>query len=207
MRWWRVGVAIVLLALAAFAAMLAADLRSWRDAVRTGDARFAQAPASARWTADTILPGDPARRILDLSDQLALRRTVRSFREVVALGNGIDNGFSESRLRGDVESTLSGLAQGPDRRWDSLAQMLVGILAFADSKQRGPAAAAPVERSVAAFQSAVRLDPANADAKFDLEWLLRKLAANGTRKGSNGTSGGPGKGHRGAGGGVPGRGY
>jgi hypothetical protein len=207
MRWWRVVVGVVLLALAAFAAMLAADLRSWHDAVRTGDTRFAQSPASARWTADTVLPGDPAKRILDLSDQLAFRRAVRSFREVVALGNGIDNGFSESRLRGDVEATLSELAQGPDRRRDSLAQTLVGILAFADSKQRGPAAAAPVERSVAAFESAVRLDPTNEDAKFDLEWLLRKLVANGSRKGSNGTSGGPGKGHRGAGGGVPGRGY
>jgi hypothetical protein len=64
-----------------------------------------------------------------------------------------------------------------------------------------------VERSVADFQSAVQLDPANDDAKYNLELLLRELLARGVRPGSNGSSTGPAKGHKGAGGGQPGRGY
>jgi hypothetical protein len=154
-----------------------------------------------------VLPFDPALRILDLSGQLAFRRAVQSFVHVQAVGNGIDNGYSESRARGALEAELARLAQGPDRRRDSQAENLIGILAFADSRQRGPNAPAPVERSVAAFQAAVRLDPTNEDAKFNLEWLLRKLAAKGSRVGSKSASGGPARGHKGAGGGVPGRGY
>ena len=126
---------------------------------------------------------------------------------VAAAGNGIDNGYSESRARGTLEETLAHLAQGPDGRQDSAAENLLGILAFKDSQQRGPSAPAPVDVSVADFQAAVELDPSNQDAKFNLELLLRELLAHGVRPGSNGSSSGPAKGHQGAGGGLPGRGY
>jgi len=89
----------------------------------------------------------------------------------------------------------------------SEADNLLGILAFADSTQTGPAAPAPVDQSVADFQAAVRLEPGNVDAKFNLELLLHQLLARGIRPGSNSSAGGPAKGHRGAGGGLPGRGY
>lgn len=207
MRWARLTLAVVLLAAAAFAALLAADLLGWHDALRAGDSEFVRQPASARWSASSVLPFDPALRILDLHAQLAFRRAARSFVSVEAAGNGIDNGYSESQTRGALEGVLANLAQGPDRRLDSAAENLLGILAFKDSQQRGPSAPAPVDVSVADFESAVQLDPANQDAKFNLELLLRELLARGVRPGSNGSSSGPAKGHQGAGGGLPGRGY
>jgi len=207
MRPARLGVAFVLIAAGVLCALLAADVRSSASGLRAGDARFAQAPRAARWSPPTILPSDPARHILDLSDQLAFRRAVRGFVGAASLGNGFDNGYSESRTRAAVETTLAGAAQSSDTRRASQAENLLGILAFVDSRQRGPSAPAPIDRSVAAFQAAVRLDPTNEAAKYNLEWLLRQLAAKGTRRGSNSSNSGPVKGHRGAGGGLPGRGY
>ena len=71
---------------------------------------------------------------------------------------------------------------------------MLGILAFLDSEQHGPTAPAPVDRSVAGFRSAAQLDPSNADAKFNLEWLLRALVAQGSRKGASSGSGRPSEG-------------
>jgi hypothetical protein len=207
MRPARLGVGLVLLACGVVCALLAADVRSWASGIRAGDTLFSQAPRTAQWSPPTILPFDPARRVLGLSDQLAYRRAVRSFVGAAGLGNGFDNGYSESRTRAAVETTLARVAQSPDPQRASQAENLLGILAFADSRQRGPSAPAPIDRSLAAFQAAVRLDASNEAAKYNLEWLLRQLVAKGTRRGSNASSGGPAKGHRGAGGGLPGRGY
>ena len=160
------------------------DLRSWQDGVRNGDAQYLQNPASAAWTAPTFLPFHLARGIIGISDQIAFRRAAQTFVAVHALGNGYDNGFSESRARADLEIILTTIARGHNRARDSAADNLLGILAFSDSQTRGAAKPAPVERAVADFQSAVQLDPENTDAKFNLEWLHRQLVAHGTRTGS-----------------------
>lgn len=207
MRGGRVAAVVVLLIATVVAALLAADLRSWQHTVSSGDARFAQDPAAASWSASTVLPFDPALRILGLSGQLAFRRAAQSFVPVSQAGNGVDNGYTESQTRGALESVLTKLAQGPDRRLDSDADNLLGILSFLDTKQRGVNAPAPVDQSVADFQTAVQLDPGNEDAKFNLELLLRDLLAHGVRPGGNGSSAGPAKGHKGAGSGQPGKGY
>jgi hypothetical protein len=207
MRWRRLVLAAVLLVLAVFAVLLASDLRSWRGAVAAGDTRFAQQPVTARWAASTVLPGDPAERILGLGNQLAFRRAMKSFLKVVAAGNGLDNGYSETAARGDLEGQLTSIARTSYRREAAEADNLLGILAFEDSQQTGPAAAAPVERSESDFAAAVQADPTYEDAKFNLELLLRELLAKGVRPGANNSNGGPAKGHQGAAGGVPGRGY
>jgi hypothetical protein len=205
----RVRIALALAALVAsvFAALLASDLRSWQDGVRSGDARFLDQPAAASWQASTLLPFNLARGILGVSDQIAFRKAARSFVAVHALGNGFDNGYSESRARADLEIALAGLAGGPDRARDSLADNLLGILAFSDSQSNGTSQPAPVDRAVADFQSAVQLDPGNADAKFNLEWLLRQLVAHGVRSGNSASEASASKGHKGTGGGLPGKGY
>lgn len=203
----RLAAAMVLVVAAVAAALLAVDLRSWRTAVARGDARFAQSPASASWNAGTAFPFDPARGILGLQSQLELRSAAQRFLHLRAVGNGVDNGYSESQQRGALEEVLTRLAAGPDRARDSDASLMLAILAFADTRRRDAAAPAPVEQAVGDFQDAVTQDPANADAKYDLELLLRYLVATGTRTGSNGSSAGPAKGHKGAGAGQPGTGY
>jgi len=205
-RRGRIVVAGALLVLAVLAALLAVDLLRWDAAVRSGDRRFVRDAAGARWRASTILPGDPAKHVLGLGDGLAFREAAQEFEAVLAVGRGYDNGLSEGQTRGELELTLAELARSSDRRLASRADNLLGILAFADSQRSGVTAPAPVDRSLADFQAAVRLDPSDDDAKFNLELLLRQLVATGLRRGENGTPG-PARGHRGAGGGLPGRGY
>jgi hypothetical protein len=207
MRPGRVVLALVLLVLAVGAALLAADVRSWQSAIRTGDLRFAQSPGYAQWTAAPLLPGDPAKSLLGISSQLTFRNTVKSFVTVEAAGQGFDNGYSESRDRAAVEAVLTTLAASPNKQRDSEADNLLGILTYTDSKQTGPYAPTPVERSESDFRSAVSLDPTNEAAKFNLEWLMRQLVAKGSRNGETGSTGNTKKGHNGAGGGVPGKGY
>jgi hypothetical protein len=175
--------------------------------MRDGDSRFVANPSTASWSASTLLPFHVAEHVLALPGQLVFREAAQSFVAVNAAGNGYDNGYSESRTRGELEATLTSIAAGPNTLRDSEADNLLGILAFADSQQNGPNGPAPVERSVADFQAAVQLDPANTDAKFNLELLLRRLVAEGVRTGSNSSSSGPSTGHQGAGGGLPGSGY
>jgi hypothetical protein len=203
----RLTIAGVLLVLAIFAALLASDLRSWHDGISSGDAEYVQNPALARWSTPTILPAGLSRGILAISDQVAFRRAQRTFVPVHLLGNGFDNGYSESRARADLELVLSGLARGGDRVRAAAADNMLGILAYADTQTTGAAQPAPIERAVADFQAAVQLDPGNAAAKYNLEWIQRQLVAHGVRPGNETSAGGAKRGHKGAGGGTPGRGY
>ena len=207
MRPIRIAVAALLLALATFVVLLASDLHAWRRAVQSGDTRFVQSPGNATWTTSAIIPFRLAEGILGLSSQIAFREAAQSFVVVKAAGNGLDNGYSESRNRGVLEAELARLAGGSNRLRDSQAENLLGILAFIDSEENGPTGPAPVDRSVGDFQSAVQLDPTNEDAKFNLKLLLHDLVAHGERSGANGSTSGPAKGHTGAGAGTPGRGY
>ena len=202
-----VALALALLCLAALSALLAADLLGVRSSFRQGDREFAAESSSASWQLDTLLPFDPARRILAVDADLSFRRAAQSFEAVAAAGQGFDNGLSEAATRGAAEVDLGAAARGGPGARVSAADNMLGILAYSDSKQTGPTEPAPIEQSVGDFQAAIRADPSNEAAKYNLELLLRELAAHGTRHGSNGSSGGPAHGHRGASGGNMGRGY
>jgi hypothetical protein len=94
-------------------------------------------------------------------------------------------------------------ASGPPAH-ASQAQTLLGVLAASGGRVAGQT---PEERSRAAFEAAVRTDPANAVAKYDLELLVRRMEARGERE-EPGAGSGPGaRGRRGAGAGTPGKGY
>lgn len=208
MRGARRGVAALLLAaLCVVAVLLALDLRAWHSAIARGDAAFAAKPASASWTISAKLPFAVSKDLLGLSNQLSFRTLAQSFVAVNAEGNGVDNGYSESRQRGVLEAELTQLLPSLRPQLQSYAENLVGILTFSDSQQNGPQGPAPVSRSVSAFQAAVQIDPENEQAKYNLQLLLRDLAAEGYRSGSNGADTGPTKGHQGAQGGTPGSGY
>ena len=109
-------------------------------------------------------------------------------------------------MRGAAEAALADVAASNDApAHASQAFDLLGILAFSDSTSGRRAT--PVERSLAAFDNAVRRDPGNTAAKYNLELLLRLLEAEGERRGPNPAPGPRGSGRRGAGTGSPGQGY
>ena len=202
MRPSRLIAAGLALVLAAVLALLAADVRSWRDTMRADDLRFQlSASTAANWNTSTLLPAGVARRVLDVDDDRELRRGVAAFRAADRA-----RGFSRSRVRGAAEAALADVAASNDASAHaSQAFDLLGILAFSDSTSGRRAT--PVERSLAAFDNAVRRDPGNTAAKYNLELLLRLLEAEGERRGPNTAPGPRGSGRRGAGTGTPGQGY
>lgn len=197
----RAASAVVALALAVGCALLAHDLRAWDDGIERGDRAYVVAPAQARWTADLWLPGDPAGAILRVERRLGLRRAVQSFTQAVDVPQGVDNGQRRARQRAAAEVALARIAATGDARAASQASNLVGVLA--ETELRGPT----TSRGRAAFTAAVRADPANEAARYNLELILRRARVVGTREGPGSGSGPRGSARRGAGAGVPGTGY
>jgi hypothetical protein len=204
MRPVRLLAALLCAALAVAGALFAADVRAWSDAMRDGDVRYAAGGLPApEWTASTTLPAGLSRRVLDVDDDRALREAALGFRRASRGSNDI---LRKRRDRAIAESLLLDVASSGSSTQGSQASNLLGVLTFADATS-GRRAATPVERTVSAFREAVRLDPDNADAKTNLELLLRLIQARGSRLGPNPNPGPRGTGRHGAGTGAPGRGY
>lgn len=197
----KVAGAIVLAALAVFAALLAGDVRSWPQALSQGDAAYAVTPQSATWAASTRL-GGTAQALLGTGDDIAFRRALQLYRIAQSTPNRLDTAVELQTQRSEADSALSRVARGADA---SQADTLLGVLAFDESANGAGSNAA--DAAIADFSSAVRADPTNVAAKFDLELMLRLVQARGSRTGAGpgGTFGRGGR--RGAGGGVPGNGY
>jgi hypothetical protein len=196
----------VLAVLAVVAALLARDVHRWDAGALRGDVAFATEPSGARWHADAVLPGDPAYRLLAIGSDLAYRRALQRFLAVEHAPASSDQGVTSARARGDVEATLAAVTRGTNAVQAARAANLLGILAFADAIPSGPAQPAPVESSIANFRAAVRADPGEDDAKFNLELVLRLLQTRGSGANANTTEGVQ-RGRQGASGAISGRGY
>jgi hypothetical protein len=205
LRAWGVAAGLVLLAL--LAVLLAHDVRAWHTSLRRGDAEYASAPRGARWSPSTLLPVDVSESLLATVDDLAARRAIRLF--VVADGarGGLDTALERQGTRARAELALADVVRTGAPTVASQASDLLGVLAFGDFAAGGGRDADQAGRAVSAFTDAVRLDPGNEAAKVNLELALRLFRARGVRPGASPSAGGPGTGRRGAGAGLPGRGY
>ena len=134
-----------------------------------------------------------------------LRAAVAAYNAAATAGRGFDNGLTRATLRSRAQALLTDVAIGDDRQAAAQADVLLGVLAA--SGGRSAAGETPDEVSRALFETAVRLDNANVAAKFDLELVVRRLRAVGVGTGAGQGSGPRGGGRRGAGAGLPGRGY
>jgi hypothetical protein len=200
----RLVAAALLIALAVLAILLAADVRSSRSALASGDALYAESPAHASWAPRTRL-GGLAARLLATGDDLAARRALQQYAVAAATHLRLDNATAVQTTRAAAQDALTKMAASGDATRSSEARTLLGILTFRSSATG--AEGDQVDAAVAAFTDAVRADGRNDDAKFDLELVLKLSAAHGTRPGQ-GVGGGFGRGaRRGAGGGTPGKGY
>jgi hypothetical protein len=207
MRVSRLVMAGIALVLAAVVLVLAVDVSRWEQTMRGDDLEYAARTGTPDWDATETVPFGAARRLLGVDDDRELRRAVLAYRTVSDAGPALNPGTAR-RARGDAEISLANVASAQSGAQASQASNLLGILAFADSTSGGALGrSAPVERSLGAFENAIRLDPGSDAAKYNLELVLRLLEARGERPGGTPTAGARGGGRRGAGGGTPGRGY
>jgi hypothetical protein len=193
----RLVAAAILLVAGVVAFMLASDVRAWRDSITRGDTAYLASPAEAAWKPNTKL-GGLAGELLDTHDDLAARRALKLYRAAVTTQLRLDNATQVQTARAAAQDALLATHS-------SQSSTLLGILTF--GRRASGSTEDQFDAAIADFTDAVRMDPTNDAAKFDLELLLRASAASGTRPGE-GVGGGFGRGgRRGAGGGSPGRGY
>jgi hypothetical protein len=205
--------ALVLLVLAGATALLASDVHSWQRTLRSDDALLPASPGFAKWRLQTHL-SSLAEHVLGVRDDVKARRAIALFLDNVNVPVRLDNAQQVALGRGRAEQALAAVARDSSGARASQAETLLGVLVFTDV---GPSND-PFEEttgidpdqaqaSLTDFEDAVRADPENALAKYDLELALRVLLSQGIRVGAGQQTGAGSSGQRGAGGGVPGNGY
>lgn len=193
--------ALALVVLALLVALLAADVRGWQRTFASDDGR-----TSSNWDASPRVPWNLAGRLLGVGHDVQARRAIRLYEQTVSARARLDNVLGVTAARARAETELAAVAHGSGPR-SSQAGTLLGILAFGDLARGGGRDPSQAETAIADFENAVRADPSDEIAKFDLELMLRLLAARGVRTGVTSGGGASSTGHQGAGGGTPGSGY
>ena len=170
MRALRLVAVLALVVLGALAALLAADVRLWQRTLAAGDvAARPRLPWNvARTTALAVGDDDSscgARSQLFTRDSVDARTTRQRPRRDCRPREGGD------RARGRSRAVRAARA--------SQAATLLGVLAFGDLARGGGRNASQAQTALGDFTDAVRADPSNEIAKFDLELLMRALVARG----------------------------
>ncbi len=182
--------AALCLALAVVAVLAARDAGAWRDAIRAGDlADLTRTTGKApTWRADETAPFGIGRRLLGVDDDLAYRRAIARFQLAHTGIPSFDTGLEGTDLRVEAEAALARVIRAEhDRRRASAAENLLGVLAVLDANQADGSTS--VDRAVLEFQAAIRLDPANEQAKSNLELLYHLSAPPSSLRGSQRKSG------------------
>jgi hypothetical protein len=154
-------------------AVAAVDALRWRGLVDRDDVAFDRAHGRAGlWRADALLPGDPVQRLIGIRDDLAYRRALQ--RWVLARPGQEARNQHDLTLRADADAQLTLVAEaGATAETRSRAATLRGVLALEEARSSGPRGGAAIARSVDQFRTAIKLDPTNSQAKYDLELVLR----------------------------------
>jgi len=197
--------AVACLCAAAFAAVLATDVRAWESAFQAGDAEAVAHPAAPR-TADEILPFHVARSLLAVDDDLTLRRALALFHGGYSGIPSRDQSSAGTERRAEAEAALErAIRQQGDGPRASVAANLLGVLELVDAAAGVGQSAAMVDRAIVELQNAIHLDPANDDAKANLELAMSLAPPDSPFRTSR--LGSTGKRHGGASESSPGRGY
>jgi hypothetical protein len=200
----RLGAVAALAVLAIVASLLAADVRAWPVSLERGDAAYSIAPNQARWSPATHL-GDLAENLLGVSDDIAARVALRRYSQVAGLHQHLNDALQVQTEREAAIGALSGPASAADPQMATQARTLLGILTFSEASNGG--GISQTDTAIADFTDAIRADPGDTAAKFDLELLLRLTAADGHRRGTGPVNAFGNTGHAGSSGGAPGSGY
>jgi hypothetical protein len=172
-RWLVFAVACALMTVVL--ALFAADVAAWRSSVSRDDLRFRALPTHrSLWQPSTRLPGDPAGRLLGTSSTIAWRRALQFF-WYSRIGSNPNVRMDSPTLRANAQDRLlAQLAGAPTAAQRSAAANLLGVLVVTTPAGNDQDVIAQIlKRSANYFQQAIEIDPTNADAKQNLELVLR----------------------------------
>lgn len=174
-RWLVPALAVLCVPLAVALALFAVDVLSVSRAVTDDDVRFQARPTlpSGLWEEPGFLPGGLAVKTVGLDDDLRYRRAVWLYGRVEPDKVKIVTPALEA-LRASVQAELIDASRAetdPLRRSQLLN--LLGLLAM-DRYAADPGDRANIVRgAIDSFTGAIESNPDNADAKFNLELVLR----------------------------------
>ena len=137
------------------------------------------------WRADTILPVRLSRDLLDVEEDVQFREVLQQF--ALARVRELPRDQRDLAKRGAVETELARLGEtslGPVRQ--ARLANLSGALSFEEARFDEGQRATFLRRSLAEFRKAIQLDPANEDAKYNLELVLRLIQSVDQEAGSGG---------------------
>lgn len=203
-RLRRIGFALAAVAGVALVALAVDTVVVWRS-VAADDFRFQAAPSRQRglWEEPGVAPGTVTARLLGIEDDLAYRRTTSLFTRSRP-GRAPYPGPQLAALRGQAALQLTRTSQAEtDAHRQSQLLNFLGTLPLDRRIQDQAERANVLQTAIGIFENAVKVDPGNADAKTNLELVLRisNFAAvpatepsgergGGTRSGSGTTGGG-----------------
>jgi hypothetical protein len=171
--------AVLALTLAVLAALLAHDVRSWRNTLRNDAMTYAVSPtAPLRFTAPTYLPAAVSARVLAVNRDRRSLSALRFFARAHALNPYLAYAPAGQRLLHTAEAALTLAAQDSNSARAAQAYSLLAALLLKDARASFSGDIAPYLIAVSAMQNAVRADPGNEKLAADLELLLRQFRAD-----------------------------
>jgi hypothetical protein len=181
------GAALALL-VALAVVFVAEDVRRWPGRIEAADVRYLSGSTTEDWQPSDRLPLRLGDDLLEVDDDLAFRRALVFFRrqhpateETTRSADGratpSQSTSEQIQLQSSLEQTLIDVENretDPSRR--SQAANLLGVLYFDMAQAAGPAGEVFLDRTLAAWRRAIILDPANVDAKVNLELFLTLMS-------------------------------
>ena len=175
MRLRVVGM-LVAVAIGVLLVLLAVDVRTWQTSVSRDDMRFRALPAHRNlWRPQTLLPGDPAGRLLGTGDTMQYRRALQLF-WFSRIGRNSQVQEDLPTLRAEAQDALSSeISNGKTAAERASAANLLGVIVVTSpTASNDPNAVTKLlRRATGYFQRATALDPSNVDAEQNLELALR----------------------------------
>jgi hypothetical protein len=203
--------ALLCLVLAVVFALLALDVARWGEAIRAGDVSYRSAPDDdALWRANELVPGALARTMLEVQDDVAFRQALRALRlarleDPTASISDPEVAISRNVAQARLEAIVTGAGDQVRR---SRAAGLLGVLGLARFITETQGRDALLSSTIANLQLAIGLDPANDEAKHNLELAFQRGRGLDLSEAAGGANPAPGgSGAKGAGAGDAGSGY
>ncbi|HUG65247.1 MAG TPA: hypothetical protein VMK83_08520 [Gaiellaceae bacterium] len=203
--------AAVCLLIALGLGLLALDVSRSSDALSSGDVEFRITPETpGLWRASELVPFELAASLLGTEDDIEVREAIRAVRLARLDDPSVSVSDPEvALLRNDAQARLDALVAGDgDAKEKSRAAGLLGVIGLSRLVSETQDRVALLSETVTNLQLAIALDPANDDAKYNLELVLQRSRGIQLAEGAGGQNPSPGgTGSSGAGAGDPGSGY
>ena len=181
----RAVATVALACIGLVSAFAARDVLAWRGQTAHADVAIASfSPDLGVWRPHTWLPAGASQWLLGTGDDVEFGQALQHFQVfrghqqwglfVANGGDGDPTAFAHRTLElAQLEFTFEKIADSSrSAQLRSRARQLHGILLYQHLILQGGDAKTTLERTIADFTQAVRLDPGNATAKYDLEGLL-----------------------------------